>query len=107
MSEMTAEMVFKGFTLLSRDERTRFFELLAADGRVVEHYSHEQVFGDLLTVKFTASEAAEYLEIPISTFCRYVSEGRIQACEDDGQTEMFAARNLKAFKLSLKESTSA
>lgn len=37
--------------------------------------SHEQLFGHLSEAEFTAAEAAEYLEVSIPTFRRYVQGG--------------------------------
>lgn len=38
-------------------------------------FSHEQLFGHLAEAEFTATEAAEYLEVSIPTFRRYVQGG--------------------------------
>ncbi len=41
-----------------------------------EDMRHEQLFGHLAEYAFTAAQAAEYLEVSISTFRRYVATGR-------------------------------
>lgn len=37
--------------------------------------SHEELFGSLADDNFTAQEAAEYLEVSVSTFRRFVASG--------------------------------
>jgi excisionase family DNA binding protein len=38
---------------------------------------HQQLFGHLARDEFTADEAAEYLEVSMSTFRRFVASGRL------------------------------
>jgi hypothetical protein len=60
-----------------------------------QNFSHEQVFGHLACAEFTVAESAEYLDVSISTFCRYVADGKIPVSK-----KLFAAKDLKAFKRS-------
>jgi excisionase family DNA binding protein len=103
MSQVTAEMVYKNFTQLASNERAKFFALLAEPSVQGQNFSHDQVFGHLSESEFTASEAAEYLAVSISTFRRYVASGKIIASGEMGRNQLFAAKDLKAFKRSLKE----
>lgn len=103
MSRITAEVVYKNFTQLASNERARFFALLAEPGIQSENLSHEQVFGHLAGDEFTALEAADYLEVSISTFRRYVASKKIRASSEMGRNQLFATKDLKAFKRSLRE----
>jgi excisionase family DNA binding protein len=99
----TAESVFENFASLATDERARFFALLAESSAPSQNFSHKQVFGHLAEDKFTAAEAAEYLEVSMSTFRRYVSRGKIAASSEVGRSQLFATKELKIFKRSLKD----
>jgi excisionase family DNA binding protein len=103
MSQVTAEIVYENFTQLAPEERAKFFALLAEPGGQRENFSHDQVFGHLAGDEFTAAEAAEYLEVSISTLRRYVRDGRIRASGEVGRNQLFATKDLKAFKRSLRE----
>ncbi|GGY54635.1 helix-turn-helix domain-containing protein [Pseudoduganella albidiflava] len=103
MSQITAETVYKNFTKLPAGERAKFFALLAEPSLLREDFSHEQVFGHLADEEFTAQEAAEYLEVSMSTFRRHVSHGRIKPSGEVGRNQLFSAGDLKAFKRSLRE----
>jgi excisionase family DNA binding protein len=103
MSQVTAEVVYENFTRLASNERARFFALLAEPSVQGQNFSHEQVFGHLAGDEFTAAEAADYLEVSISTFRRYVASGRIQASSEMGRNQLFATKALKAFKRALRD----
>jgi excisionase family DNA binding protein len=103
MSQVTAEAVYENFMQLAPDERAKFFALLAESSVQSENFSHDQVFGHLAGDEFTAAEAAEYLEVSISTLRRYVRDGRIRASGEVGRNQLFATKDLKAFKRSLRE----
>jgi excisionase family DNA binding protein len=103
MSLVTAEIVYKNFTQLAPDERAKFFALLAEPGVQDQNFSHEQVFGHLAGDAFTATEAAEYLGVSISTFRRYVAHGKLHASSEVGRSQLFATKDLKAFKRSLQD----
>jgi len=64
--------------------------------------SHEQLFGHLANDHFTAQEAAEYLEVSMSTFRRFVASGKLNPCSRVGRNQMFAVADLKAHKKALK-----
>jgi excisionase family DNA binding protein len=100
---MTAEELFATVKNMPSAERTRFFSLLGANAFQTENYSHEQVFGELAASGFTASEAAEYLEISIPTFRRYVQGGKLNPSHVVGRNQIFAAHDLKAFKRALRD----
>jgi len=101
MAHVTAEAVYRHFTHLDLAERVRFFTLLAETSARGENYSHEQVFGHLANAELTALEAAEYLEISIATFRRYVADQKIQVSTVVGRSQLFSSTDLKAFKRSL------
>jgi len=103
MSEVTAEAVYKNFTQLATKERAKFFALLAEPSVQGQNFSHDQVFGHLAGAEFTAAEAAEYLGVSISTFRRYVASGKIKTSSAMGRNQLFAAKDLKAFKRSLQD----
>lgn len=68
-----------------------------------QNFPHEQVFGHLAGDEFTASEAAEYWGVSISTFCRYVSHGKLRASGEMGRNQLSATKDLKAFKRTLQD----
>lgn len=103
MSQVTAEVVYEKFTQLAPSERAKFFALLAAPSVQSEDFSHDQVFCHLAGDEFTAAEAAEYLEVSISTFRRYVGAGKIRVSSEMGRNQLFGTKDLKAFKRSLRE----
>lgn len=103
MSQVTAEMVFQNFRQLPSNERAKFFALLAEPSVRAENFSHDEVFGHLAGDEFTSVEAAEYLGVSMSTFRRYVSGGKIKVSSEMGRNQLFATKDLKAFKRSLRE----
>lgn len=103
MSPVTAEAVFKSFSKLPSSERAKFFALLAEPSVRSGNFTHEEVFGHLAGDAFTSGEAAEYLGVSMSTFRRYVGNGRIKASSEMGRNQLFATKDLKAFKRSLRE----
>ncbi|MDR7050486.1 excisionase family DNA binding protein [Duganella sp. 3397] len=76
---------------------------MAEPGIDADSYSYEQVFGHLTDARFTAAESAEYLEVSLSTFRRYVSQQSIQTVGQVGRSQLFSAKELKAFKRSLQQ----
>lgn len=102
MNTMTAEELFHDLKTMPTNERVRFFSLLAINAFGDENANHEQVFGHLANDEFTAHDAAEYLEVSMSTFRRYVHDGKIQPSNELGRNQLFATRDLKTFKRALK-----
>ncbi len=103
MSQVTAEIVYKNFIQLGSNERAKFFALLAEPSVQAQNFSHEQVFGHLAADQFTAADAAEYLGVSISTFRRYVTHGKIRVSSEMGRNQLFATKDLKAFKRSMQD----
>jgi excisionase family DNA binding protein len=103
MNTMTAEELFHDLRVMPTNERSRFFMLLASNAFQDESMSHEQVFGHLANDVFTAQEAAEYLEVSMSTFRRHVHGGKLKPSSELGRNQMFSTRDLKKFKRSVKE----
>jgi excisionase family DNA binding protein len=100
MSQPTAQAVFHEFRKLPSNERAKFYELLGEGSVCEENFSHEQVFGHLAGDEFSAADAADYLEISMSTFRRYVAEGKLKASNEIGRNQLFSTKDLKAFKRS-------
>jgi len=100
---VTAEELLTTVRGMPSTERARFFALLGAQAFQEESYSHEQVFGALAKDIFTASEAAEYLEVSLATFRRYVLAGKINPCQKIGRNQFFATGELKSFRRALRE----
>lgn len=103
MSQVTAEVVFQNFRQLPSNERAKFFALLAEPIVRSENFSHDEVFGHLAGEELTSNEAAEYLEVSMSTFRRFVNDGKIKASSEMGRNQLFATKDLKAFKRSRRE----
>ena len=100
---ITAEELFSSVRSMTTTERARFFTMLGANAFQDQNFSHEQVFGDLANAEFTASEAAEYLEVSVPTFRRYVQGGKIHPNHVVGRNQFFASKDLKSFKRSLRD----
>jgi excisionase family DNA binding protein len=99
---MTAEDLFQDLKQMPTTERQKFFVILSANAFRGDDMSHEQLFGHLKGEDFTAQEAAEYLEVSMSTFRRLVSSGKVNPSSMVGRNQMFAVADLKAFKKALK-----
>ncbi len=63
-----------------------------------EGFNHRSVFGDLAEADFTAAEAAEYLEVSMATFRRFVRDGKLSPNAEVGRSQLFAVADLKDFK---------
>lgn len=100
---ITAEGLLAEMKTMPVAERSRFFTLLGAQLFQNDTFTHEQVFGHLAGDEFTAQEAAEYLEVSIATFRRYVRGGKLTPVHRVGRSQMFATKSLKDFKRSLRE----
>jgi excisionase family DNA binding protein len=98
---MNAEELFEDLQALPVTERGRFFLLLESQAFRDDNFTHEQVFGHLAAEAFTVREAAEYLEMSVPNFRRYVRRGQITPVQTVGRNQMFAARQLQAFKRAL------
>jgi excisionase family DNA binding protein len=99
---MTAEDLFQDLRQMPPTERQKFFVILSANAFRGDDISHEQLFGHLASDNFTAQEAAEYLEVSMSTFRRFVACGKLNPSSKVGRNQMFSVADLKAFKKALK-----
>jgi excisionase family DNA binding protein len=76
---------------LPKNEREKFFALLAEKAfPSEENFTHDEVFGHLTDAEFTAAEAADYLQVSIATFRRYVRDGKIKATSEVGTSHLYA-----------------
>jgi len=100
---MTAEELINELKTMPFVERGRFFSILGEQFFQSDNFSHQQVFGHLADDDFSSKEAAEYLEISIATFRRYVQNGKLKPSNVYGRSQMFAVRDLKKFKRSLNK----
>mgnify|MGYP001014833559 CR=1 FL=1 len=73
----TAKELFEDLQALPATERGRFFLLLESRAFRDDNFTHEEVFGHLADELFTVREAAEYLEMSVPNFRRYVRRGQI------------------------------
>ena len=99
----TAEDLFAAMKNMAPTERVRFFTLLGENAFEKDNFSREEVFGDVVSANFTVGEAAEYLEVSVPTFRRYVQAKKIIPDHVVGRNQFFAAKDLKAFKRALKD----
>jgi excisionase family DNA binding protein len=60
--------------------------------------SHEQVFGHLKNATFSSEEAAEFLEVSLPTFRRYVQAGRLKPTSIIGRSQLFSSADPKLLK---------
>lgn len=99
---LTAEGLYRNLGQMSAAERQKFFVILSTNAFPDEDLSHEALFGHLGGDQFTAQEAAEYLEVSITTFRRIVAGGKLHPSTTVGRNQMFSVPDLKAFKKALK-----
>ena len=102
MNTMTAEQLFRNLKQLPSQERNKFFTLVGQHAFKDENFTHDEVFGDLGNDNFTAKEAAAYLEVSMPTFRRFVNDGRIKVHAEIGRSQLFAPKELQAFKQARK-----
>jgi excisionase family DNA binding protein len=98
----TAEELFIVMKEMPPGERARFFTLLGQSVFEKESFSHAEVFGEVLADKFSVDEAAEYLEVSVSTFRRYVQADKIAPVQVVGRNQLFSTADLKSLKKSLR-----
>ncbi len=98
----TAEDLFSAMQEMPPTERVRFFTLLGETAFEKDDFLHAEVFGDVLNAKFTVEEAAEYLEVSVSTCRRYIQGKKITPVHVIGRNQFFLAADLKSFKRSLR-----
>lgn len=99
----TAEELYSAMKEMPSAERVRFFALLGEKAFESESFAHQDVFGAVRNTEFTVAEAAEYLEISVPTFRRYVQSQKITPVHIVGRNQFFATSDLKQFKRSLRE----
>lgn len=94
-----AEQLFENLQQLPSAEREKFFLLLSAKAfEDKDTFSHEELFGHLRDAEFTATEAAEYLEVSVPTFRRYVQAGKVKASSEVGTTHLYRLDDLRELK---------
>jgi excisionase family DNA binding protein len=98
----TAEELYSAMKDMPSAERVRFFALLGEKAFEKENFTHQDVFGAVTNAEFTVGEAAEYLEVSVPTFRRYVQSNRITPKHVVGRNQFFATTDLKSFKRSLR-----
>lgn len=99
----TAEELYSAMKEMPASEQVRFFTLLGERAFEKKNFSYKEVFGEVINAEFTASEAAEYLEISVPTFRRYVQAGKILPSHIVGRNQFFSAKDLKALKRALHD----
>jgi hypothetical protein len=102
MNTLTAEQLFSDFQKLPSIERQQFFILLSKTFDNEDNFSHQQVFGHLDGELFTASEAADYLDVSMATFRRYLKAGKLLASTGVGSSHLYALDDLREFKKALR-----
>ena len=95
---MTAEDIFSHVQQMPAKERIRFFSLIATSA-FKEDSSHEEVFGHLKNTRFSAEQAAEYLEVSLPTLRRYVQSGRLKPSHIVGRSQLFSTADLRRLKI--------
>jgi len=98
---MLAEEVFSQIQRMPENERLKFFSLVAKNAFQADSFSHNDLFGHLKDERFSAQEAAEYLEVSMPTFRRYVQSGKVIPAEIVGRSQLFSCGDLQKFKKSI------
>jgi excisionase family DNA binding protein len=94
---ITAEKVYKEIINMPLIEREKLFSIIARLGFEKEHYTHDEVFGDIRQSPFTIKEAAEYLEVAEITVRRWAKNGILKH-KRVGKNIVFGPDVLKEFK---------
>ena len=97
---ITAEDLYAEIEQMPTSERSRFFQLIASRAFREDDYTHDQVFGAVHSEPFSVPEAAEYLEVSVSTLRRYVQTGKLKPTQIAGRSQLFSSRDLRLFKRS-------
>lgn len=63
-----------------------------------DSFFHKEVFGYLKAARFSAQEAADYLEISMPTFRSYVQSQKIKPVEIVGRSQLYDSGDLRKFK---------
>jgi excisionase family DNA binding protein len=95
---MTAEDIFSHVQQMPAKERIRFFSLIATSA-FKEDSTHEEVVGHLKNTRFSAEQAAEYLEVSLPTLRRYVQSGRLKPSHIVGRSQLFSTADLRRLKI--------
>ena len=95
---MTAEDIFSHVQQMPAKERIRFFSLIATSA-FKEDSTHEEVFGHLKNTRFSAEQAAEYLEVSLPTLRRYVQSGWLKPSHVVGRSQLFSTADLRRLKI--------
>jgi excisionase family DNA binding protein len=95
---ITAEDMFDQVKKMSTKERIKFFSLIAINAFQESDLNHEQLFGHLRNDTFSAEEAAEYLEVSMPTFRRYVQSGKLKPKDVIGRSQLFSTMDLRKLK---------
>jgi excisionase family DNA binding protein len=99
---ITAEDLFRDLKQMPAPERQKFFVILSTNAFRDDDMGHEELFGHLTSDEFTAQEAAEYLEVSMSTFRRFVAGGKLTPSTTVGRNQMFSVPELRTLKKALK-----
>ena len=98
---MRAEEVFSQIQHMPESERLKFFALIAENAFQADNFAHNDVFGHLKDARFSAQDAAEYLEVSMPTFRRYVQSEKIKPVEIIGRSQLFTSSDLRELKQTL------
>jgi hypothetical protein len=99
----TAEQLLDEVRHMPGAECAKFFAMLGQHLFADADASHQEVFGHLDATDFTATQAAQYLEVSLPTLRRYVQSSNLKPSTVVGRNQMFAARDLQVFKRSLRD----
>jgi excisionase family DNA binding protein len=97
-----AEEVFSQVQHMPESERVKFFCLVARSAFQADNFSHQEVFGHLKDEMFSAQDAAEYLEVSMPTFRRYVQSKKISPSKVIGRSQLYSTGDLRKLKQGLR-----
>ena len=98
---MRAEEVFSQVQHMPESERVKFFSLVARSAFQADNFSHQDVFGHLKDEMFSAHDSAEYLEVSMPTFRRYVQSKKIVPTKVIGRSQLYSTSDLRSLKKSV------
>jgi excisionase family DNA binding protein len=91
--------------LIQRDINFRMIgrQLMPSITSSTKSFSHSQIFDHLKNSLFSADEAAQYLEVSMPTFRRYVQAGKLKPTQNVGRNQLFSSGDLRRLKQKIRD----
>jgi excisionase family DNA binding protein len=78
-------------------------QLMPSITSLTKSFSHSQIFDHLKNSLFSSDEAAQYLEVSMPTFRRYVQAGKLKPTQNVGRNQLFSSGDLRRLKQKIRD----